>query len=218
MFAQNEQKGKFASNSFFFAPLNVFDFINPSLQIGYERIINKKYAIQVEGGYILNHSVENYLIDLAKGIQDCPYSNSGFKIRTEFKYFFKIKKKVAFYTSGELFYTKNKSWVADNFIVSDPSFEYPVPKPENANVYTDFFCNDKQRFGINAKIGIKLWMGKHFFMEPHIGIGLVYRISRQFERDNLNDKLYDEVLSFNNKEGKAFILNLPLNIKMGFSF
>ena len=53
-------------NAIFIAPLNLFDFVNPNFQIGYERFIAKRWALQIEGGIIINHSVENYLIDRIK--------------------------------------------------------------------------------------------------------------------------------------------------------
>lgn len=51
-------------HSIFFAPFNTLDLINPSLQIGYERKLNENYSFQIEGAYILNHSIPNYIIDL----------------------------------------------------------------------------------------------------------------------------------------------------------
>ena len=205
-------------NSIFFAPFNVFDFINPSLQIGYERMLSSKIAVQIEGAYILNHSVENYLIDLSNGIKDCEYSNSGFKIRGEFKYYYSKRNRIHPYVSGELFYLKNKSRILDTFIVSDTTFIYSTPRPPGQTLYNDFFTLDKQRIGLNLKFGIKLLAGEHLFFEPHVGLGIVYRISKHYDRENLNDELYGGFLSFSDKAGNMFIANLPFNLKFGFRF
>lgn len=208
------------SNMIFFAPINTIDLINPSIQLGYERRINKLYAYQIEYGYILNHSLENYLIDKANGIKDCEYSNKGYKIRMEFKYFVGRKWFNAenFYISSELFYTKNKSNVTDSFLISDTSFVYSFGKPEGVNYgYDDFFTMDKQRFGLNLKFGSKLWLN-NIVVEPHIGIGIVYRKTVHYNRENLKDEFYDKTLSFYNVPGNKWILNLPWNIKFGYSF
>ena len=205
-------------NSIIFAPLNLFDFINPSLQIGYERMLNQKIAVQLEGAYILNHSVGNYLIDLANGIKDCEYTNSGFKIRGEFKYYFSKGNRFRPYLSGELFYLKNKSKVMDTFIVSDTSFIYSSPRIPGYNYYHDFYTLDKQRFGLNLKIGFKMMVGENFFFEPHIGIGLVYRVSKHYDRENINDELSGGFLSLPDKAGNMWLANLPLNLKIGYSF
>lgn len=201
-------------HAIFFAPLNVFDFVNPSLQFGYERIINDKFSIQLEGAYIINHSVENYLIDLLMGVKDCPYTNSGFRVESELKYFIINKRKFSPYASCELFYLKNKSGVQETFIIKDTTFIYSVERPIGTNSYDQFFINDKQQFGINIKAGIKSYIGKHFFIEPHLGVGIGYRISKQYGRENLDD----EPLLFMNEDGNMFILNFPFNFKIGYRF
>ena len=199
--------------------MNVFDVINPSLQIGYERTINDVFSAQIEGGVILRHSVLGFLFEaMDRGAYW--YTNSGYKLRFELKY--SIKNKVRFlknpYLSCEIFYTKNKSYVNDLFIISDTTFVYSEERPEGYNSYEEFFTIDKRRIGLNFKIGSKIFMGKHFFIEPHIGLGLVYRNSKHIGRMNNNDKLYDEVLSFHNKAGKMLIPNFPLNMKLGYKF
>lgn len=205
-------------NTITVAPLNLFDFINPSLQLGYERMLNKKITFQVEGGLILNHDIRNYLVDNIRGFKDCPFTNSGFKIRGEFKYFYSERKLIKPYVSYEIFYTKNRSGVQDLFLIADTTFIYSKPRPVGANTYYDFFMNDKQRFGINLKFGLKYLIGKNLLLEPHIGIGVVLRKSNHYDRENINDKLYDEVSSINNKAGIIWLPNLPFNIKIGYRF
>lgn len=203
-------------NSIIFAPFNLLDIINPSLQIGYERMLNHKFAVQIEGAYIINHSVENYLIDLANGIKDCEYTNRGFKIRGEFKYYFSKGNSFKPYLSSELFYLKNISKVMETFIASDTTVIYPTLP--DYKYYQDFITIDKQRFGLNLKIGFKLFAGENFYFEPHTGIGLVYRISKHYDRENINDELANGFLSFSSKAGKMWIANLPLNMKIGYRF
>lgn len=205
-------------NAVFFAPLNLFDIINPNFQIGYERMINPKFAIQLEGAYIINHSVIDYLIDAVNDVKDCQQTNSGFKIRGEVKYFISKRKKVKPYVSGELFYLHNNSTVVETFLISDTTFIYSEPRPIGHNGYDDLFRNEKHRYGMNIKFGLKILMGKSLLFEPHIGLGIVYRKSKQSDRENMNDKLYSEVSSFHNKAGNMWIPNFPLNLKLGYRF
>ena len=81
-------------NAIFFAPLNLFDFVNPNFQIGYERFVSKKCAVQIEGGIIINHSIENYVIDWIKGIniRECSHTNKGFLMKGSVKYVLLEKK------------------------------------------------------------------------------------------------------------------------------
>lgn len=71
---------------------------------------------------------------------------------------------------------------------------------------------------MNLKLGIKLLLGDRFVIEPHIGIGIVYRKSKHYERENIKDQLlYDDFYS-SNKLGNELIFNFPLNIKVGYRF
>lgn len=206
---------KESKNKIFFAPLNLFDVINPSVQVGYERILSNKFSFQIEGGLIMKRSVIGFIVT---AIDDYPYwfTNKGFKIRSELKYYLWGRNRP--YLSGELFYTKNNSNVNDLFIVSDTSFKYPIERPEGTNAYEDFFSQEKQRFGINLKFGLEVGRKNRIVFEPHIGIGIVYRSTEHYNRMNNNDGLLDDVISFSNKRGNMLIFNLPLNFKLGYKF
>jgi hypothetical protein len=198
-------------NAIFVAPLNMFDFINPSIQIGYERMFNKRYAVQVEGAYILNHSLQEW-IDALRGIKDCEYTNKGFKVRAEFKYFFSLKKHAGFYCSGELYYLQNKSGVVNDFY-RDPNFTGPT----QSTAYPDFYYNDKKQISLNAKAGIRIW-GGYFSLDIHCGIGIAYRENIHTERDNPNDKFVLGLERFWYKRGNSVVPTFPFNIKFGVRF
>jgi len=215
-------------NAIFFAPLNLFDFGNPNIQIGYERFVSKKWALQIEGGLIINHSIINSVIDLANGIKikECLHTNEGFRFRGSIKYVLVDKRKFKLYVSPELFYLKNKSRVRRDFLVSDTDFEYSFDLPEwmlnddrYANVYNILFYNDEEKMGINFKAGIKLLMGKRFFMEPHFGIGFAHRNVIQTDIENPNDKIYDDLFGiFEKTAPNKWVPTLPFNFKIGFRF
>ncbi|MDR1097998.1 MAG: hypothetical protein LBL57_07700 [Tannerella sp.] len=136
-------------NAVFFAPLNLFDFVNPNFQIGYERFVAPKWALQVEAGIIINHSIENFLIDKLNGInvKDCPYTNKGFRVKTSVKYMMVGKRRIRLYVSPELFFMRNKSGIVRDFLISDFDFDYPAPIPSGADAYSNFFYNDEQKMG-----------------------------------------------------------------------
>lgn len=211
-------------NAIFFAPLNLFDFHNPNFQIGYERFIAKKWALQIEGGIIINHSVENYLIDLIRGIKvrECPYTNKGFRVKGSIKYIVVDKRKIKLYVSPELFYLRNKSGIVRDFLVSDPNFEYSFGFSEQRegalNYYTQFFYNDEEKMGANLKVGIKFLFGKYFFIEPHLGIGFAYRNVIQIGRENPNDELWDFFGIFDIAAPNKWVPTIPFNFKIGVRF
>jgi hypothetical protein len=183
---------------------------------------------------------------LFNGVKDCPYTNKGFRVKGSIKYVVleKIKGKLKMYVSPELFYLKNKSGIARDFLVSDPDFEYSTPV--SMSRYTLFFYNDERKMGMNFKVGVKYFFGKSFFAESHIGLGLAYRnitqtyleepidvdkpcfyfrLSRIFgdihtQKENPNDKLLcqENGFIFNNAVSNKWVPTLPFNIKIGFRF
>ena len=206
-------------NSIFFAPLNLFDIENPNFQIGYERFVAKRWALQIEGGIIINHSIENFVIDLLTGNKDCQYTNKGFRVKGSVKYILINKRKMKLYVSPELFYLKNKSGIVRDFLISDPDFEYSFGNvPEGMNGYSSFIMNDEEKMGVNFKVGIKLLMGKRFFMEPHLGIGFAYRNVIQTGIENPDDKAQGLWGIFDKAAPNKWAPTLPLNFKLGFRF
>ena len=209
-------------NAIFFAPLNLFDFGNPNFQVGYERFVAKRWALQVEGGIIIHHSILDLFIDFANNIKisECQFSNKGFIVRGSVKYVFLDKRKVKIYVSPELFYLRNKSGIKRSFSVTDPDFEYSFGLiPDDAEYgYTQFFYNDEEKMGINMKVGIKLLSGKRFFFEPHIGIGIAYRNVIQTGIENPNDKLLYSLGIFDKAAPNKWVPTIPFNFKIGFRF
>jgi hypothetical protein len=207
-------------NTFYLAPLNLFDLRNPCLQIGFERMLKGNIAYQIELGYIINHSVENYIIDKINGINGDQFSNSGFKLKNEIKYIArKVKGGYLFYAI-DIFYTQNRSGVRESFGISDTNFQYSTYRPPGTNAYDDFFINDMKKYGVNLKAGLKIFFKKRkFVFEPHIGVGIAYRKTKQYDRENINDKLlWNDPMNWNLKNGNMFDISFPLNAKIGYRF
>ncbi len=204
-------------NAIIFSPFNLIDPINPSFQIGYQRLLSDKFELQMEYGYIINKALFHYIINPHESKDD--YSNKGFKLRTELKRFFKNDGYFRYYLSGELFYLENVSKVQNQFIVSDPHYNYSfeLPNDEEEYGYTDYFTNAKTKYGINAKFGIKR-ISNAFFYETYVGIGIAYRNNIHSDRENINDKPYDTTFLNDNVPKEMYIFNLPLNFKIGYMF
>lgn len=208
-------------NRIFFAPLNTIDPINPSIQFGYERMLSNKYSAQVEYGQIMKRSLIGFTaVELFKRSKDYWSTYSGYKLRGEVKRYFENKKTIEGrkYLSVELFYLKNKSNVDDLFIVGDTTFQYTPERPIGATHYEDFFIVDKKKYGINFKLGFQLLLTPRWDLEGYVGLGYVHRKTEHYNRMNINDVLFDEVVSFHNKRGSSHLFNLPLNIKLGYRF
>ena len=208
-------------NSILFAPFNLLDPINPSLQFGYERLLSPKWAIQAEGGYIINKGLLNIMFNPDESADE--YSNKGFKLRLELKHIILNKRYFNLYSSFELFYLKNKSDVINQFIVSDTSYSYSFELPEGYQtdprdiVYDDYFTNDKTKYGANIKFGIKAFIHS-FFVEVYVGVGIANRRNKHSNRENIVDESLDDSFLNDNKRGEMLIFNLPINFKIGYRF
>ena len=205
-FSQDDSKSLVMqnNNAIIFSPLNLLDPINPSFQFGYQRLFNNKYELQMEYGHIINKALFHYIFNPNEDRDE--YSNEGYKVRMELKRYYKIGHVIKYYVSGELFYLENNSKVQNQFIASD-----------NNLVYTDYFSNLKTKYGINVKVGIKIIVDALFF-ESYIGTGIAYRNNIHNDRKNINDKPYDTSFLNDNIPKEMYIINMPLNLKVGYMF
>jgi len=204
-------------NSVVFSPFDVLNPINPSIKLGYQRLFNNKYELQIEYGYIINKALFHYLINADEDKDD--YSNKGTKLRVEFKRYIKGNDFYRFYLSSELYYLENTSKVQNQFIVSEPDYNYSFELPDDGKDYgyTDYFTNSKTKYGLNAKVGIKL-MTDPLFFEASTGVGIAYRNNIHTDRENINDKPYDTSYLNDNNPKEMLMLSLPIHFKIGFMF
>lgn len=217
---QKSPKPKRPKHGILFAPVNLFDIINPNFQLGYEYYFHKKWAFQAEGAIMIYHSIPNLIVDLAKEVKDCPFTNNGFKLRGEIKHYIDdIGDDPNLFFGLEFFYLKNKSGVQNDFVISDSTYQYSFGLALGQNGYHEFFYNHKEKYGINLIIGKSFSALEHFFYEVHGGIGLAVRNSFHTDRENLNDKLlYHGSLIEADTPGKSVLLSLPFNVKIGYRF
>ncbi len=204
-------------NSLVFSPLDLINPVNPSFKIGYQKLFKNKYELQIEYGHIINKALFHYIINPDEDKDD--YTNKGLKLSLELKRYYKGDQYLRYYYSGEIFYLKNTSEIQNQFIVSDPSFNYSFEIPDDGIEYgyTDYFTNSKTKYGVNAKVGIKLIVYTMFF-EASTGVGLAYRNNIHSERENINDQPYDTSFLNDNIPKEMIMLNIPAHFKIGFMF
>jgi hypothetical protein len=204
-------------NSIIFSPFDLLNPINPSLKFGYQRLFKNKYELQIEYGYIINKALFHYLIHPNEDKDD--YSNKGNKLGIELKRYINGNDFYRYYFSSEFYYLENISKVQNQFIVSDPNYDYSFDLPDYGKdyYYTDYFTTSKTKYGLNAKIGIKLITDPIFF-EASAGIGIAYRNNIHTDRENINDKPYDSSYLNDNIPKEMLMLSLPIHFKIGFMF
>jgi len=207
----------YKKNSFTISPADLINPINPSFKFGYQRLFKSSYEFQIEYGYIINKALFHYLINPEEDKDD--YSNEGYKLRIELKRYLEEGSYYKFYVSGELFYLKNISKVQNQFIVSDPNYEYPFELPDDGQDYgyTDYFTNSKTKYGVNAKVGVKL-IADPIFFEASGGVGIAYRNNIHSDRINILDKPFDTSYLNDNNPKEMLMLSLPIHFKIGFMF
>lgn len=208
------------NNYFFVSPLSLLDVINPAITIGYERKISKRFALQIEGGPILERSLFGYFFTgLGFGTRDAWWRNSGGKIRAELKYFPETTPKKTFkkYYAFEVFITQNKSNVTQLYEISDTTYDYSNKDVKFAwiGIYDDFYEIRRNRFGTNFKIGIQEVDKRNVTIDSSVGVGIAYQSAEESGRTNYNDKPYNGNQPFL-KPGNRILPTLTIGIKIGF--
>jgi hypothetical protein len=185
-------------NTLKFSPLNPADVYFPALQISYERLLLKKLSAQIEFGYVLNTSYKD---------------QTGFKIRAEIREYLNYRKYAASYFGFEIFYSNTQYHYDGYFHTPQDTF--------CINGYMDNVKIKKKLYGLNFKFG-RQYTFQHFVFEWYVGIGAKYRDVVESERENLND-IKDRPRDLNvwyagNMPGRSWVVNVPINFKIGYRF
>lgn len=198
-----------------FAPYNIIDPVNPSLQFGIESKLTKHINIQGEIGYILPIWLNPY--------REFNPKYNGFKIRGELRHYLNFNRNklgdFGYYLATELYYTKNSYNSKEYFNKKTDSLVFTPEYSENIRI-------KKNLFGLNLKIGYQKRY-KNVVIDAYVGLGIKYKIIEHFNRSHPEDiitpprsfymsdmiagKMADE-------KGKYFIINVPINIKIGYVF
>ncbi|HUC81284.1 MAG TPA: hypothetical protein VMR70_10235 [Flavisolibacter sp.] len=198
IFAQNtvaEQK-----NQLKLSPFRMIDFVNPGIELSYERRQSPHASTQLTLG-LMN--------DVFKLM---PFTNyNGTRISLEEKFYPQSKTNNQYY-SVEAVYL-NVRYKANSYFIQDTALMTPE--------YNDSFRVAKQTFALNFKYGVQISL-QRFVIDFSAGLGLKYKAVERM--DILDPKAYEQTsrhpnaYDIANKEGNYFTLNVPFNIRFGYTF
>lgn len=173
---------------------SVIDFLNPSVDLSYERFISEKRSLQFLIGYLLLNGEDN---------------SHGFKFRTEYRFY----KKSGLYFAPEIFYMYNHYTTFAAFGKQYDTTGYN---------YVDTFKIDKQVIALTGKVGYE-YRYKHFCFDIFYGMGIRFRIVKRYNivLKNPNDEVIEPRelnLRLVNDRVNPIAFNLSFNIKLGYNF
>ena len=182
------------------SPFRIIDFVNPGIELSYERKQSAHTSTQLSLGLM------NDVFRIT------PFTNfSGTRLSLEEKFFANAKNNNQYY-SVEAVYL-NVRYRTNSYFIQDTALRTPE--------YNDSFRVAKQTFAVNFKYGVQIPL-KRFVIDISAGLGLKYKVVGR--RDVLDPKAYEvtsrhpNAYDFANKEGNYFTINVPFNIKFGYIF
>jgi hypothetical protein len=188
------------------SPFRVIDLMNPGIELSYERNHSLRYSTQLSFALMTDP------------VKLMPYTDfSGYRIALEEKYFLKHIESYSTYTSAELIYYKITFEDVAQF-----GYAYPWENPGAAiNNYPDTFTVHKQTFTFNLKCGIQMRKGR-FIFDACAGLGIKYKDIQHSDRlvpeDDMEKPRHPNVYYSAAVAGKHWTINIPVNMKIGYSF
>lgn len=121
-------------------PLKVFGFMNPSMELVYERKINERYSTQVMASYLLPNPIFRSNSSLKMNIQ-------GFRVSVTPRYYLKKNALHGKYLGIELDYLKNQY---------NEEVLFDIHGDESENTYLDTISIHKFNVSLSVVIGYQL--------------------------------------------------------------
>lgn len=189
-----------------FTPLKLVGFSNASVEVSYERILKKDISLEFMGSYLLDDPVYSS----ATNVKGARFS---FSVR---KYINKTSPK-GFYGAVEIDYLITSYDAVLEFYDPDEIIEDSY----DHETYADDISIDKQMSTLNFKGGYQ-FVFKSITLDVNGGIGLRYKDvihSGKEDPDSIMDNHFEPNFDdFINAEGHYWIINIPLNVKIGYAF
>ncbi len=188
------------------SPLRIVDVINPGYELSYERIYWTKFSTQLSIAYMMDPIHITSLKDYHGG-----------RIALEEKYFYFHKTYFRTYFSAEIVVLKTDFKSIGRFV--DTTGGMNISNYDKS--YLDTFLVHKQTQSLNLKGGIQFTL-KRITLDFSVGLGLKHKDIIQSQRFAPNDVRYTPISGIHNFSGSAagnrYIINIPLNAKIGFLF
>lgn len=194
-------KGYF--NQVKFTPLKLIGWVNPGVELSYERLYLSRWSSQFTGTYLFPRPP----LDFMNATVDP--NKKGFKLAVEQKYYLRKLGKKGTYVAAEADYMHSRNRAA-------MSFESAAQQQ-----YRDTFELTKNNLSLNIKFGYYTSF-KRIVLDFFGGIGLQYRNAEHAGRINPEDG-FAPVPHFNfptayNRDGRSWNVNFPLSVRIGYLF
>lgn len=203
------QKSEWKTHQIKFSPIRAVNMFSPGLELSYE-LNYSNFSTQIAAAYLVD-----IFTTVPRG------SNlSGYRLGLEEKYFIKtFKRKIRMYLSAEYIYSEVDMTLDAYFI----PYEYLHEgwEIQEANSYWGYCDLNRKSNIINAKYGVQFAWGC-FTLDAAVGLGIMHQNVKHFNKVNPKDKynahFEDIITPLFYDEGRYFIFNLPIAVKVGFVF
>jgi len=194
-------------NRFSITPTAISGIYHPGIEVGYQRLIGSRFAIQTNMRYLLAANT-NY-----------SRNAEGFRIELNPKYYLRNQERSRIYTS-----------LSFQYLNKDHEAEYNFLIPENFD--DDNFENDqilqllrveKRFISFTPRIGFEHYLSDRLIIDAFLGIGLRYRkttvlgANPDYVFSDGNWEWFD-VEYDSNRPGNRISANLDLNFRIGWVF
>lgn len=193
-------------NQLQFSPVKLLGWLNPGIELGFERMDKSRWSSQLTATCLLPHT-------LLEKRPPAPHGDkSGFKIAAEEKFYVRKMARKGFYVAAEVAYMYSHNTAA-------MSFESVTLNRS----YRDTFEITKHNLYFSLKYGYYFTI-KRMMVTFSGGLGAQYRNARHSGRINPQDQFRevpDMLLAwpnYYNRAGKSWEIYFPLTVRVGYLF
>lgn len=196
-------------NQIKFSPFRLIDLSNPGIELSYERKM-RDFSAQFSSAYLteLNNDDELRTYKGSKFVLDGKWFFLNHKNRPTQNF-----KRLQPYVSLEL-ELANIAIKDDVFMGDSNSYQ--------GHYYLDTISIKKTTAAANIKYGFQLTVLKHLVIDISAGLGVRYKKIAHFDKLNDSDKMapsrHPNIFYISNAEMNGTTINIPLNIKIGYTF
>ncbi|MBX2907497.1 MAG: hypothetical protein KF744_15740 [Taibaiella sp.] len=170
---------------------------NPGWELGYERMIGRRYSARVFGSLLDDHLTKSY------------FSYSGGRIGLECKRFRDFGGGTHAYVSAEL--------VASDVAFTN-AYEFADTGVQRVrDPYSDTIGVASRSLALNFKTGIQQTLGR-FILDVYAGVGVKYKKLEHSGRLYPGDQLYYSSNNFALREMNGLTVSVPLNMSIAYCF
>lgn len=203
-----------------FCPPALIDIVGfPTFQVGVEQRLSRHFSFYNEAGIELYHfskSDTNFI------------GSSGFKLKTELRYYFKKKHSRRNFYKTPAAYTMNGQYAAVNAFYVHNNFNKQISYfPDGGpDMKEDAMGIRKTVWGLNLLVGIQQHWGRKFVLDAYTGLGVRYRyitdINRQFIPDkdrvstSIDPSIHEWLDGVDARGGYSMAPNFSLGFRIGY--